>query len=124
VSQAGDRVFLVDERIGFNQEVRIISQSITRNWLGDIIDASITFGDEGLGKRHQSNISTVTKQIGDIFSGKAEMPLSHLDKRVQEISNIINGNTDSIFKYTPNGVIGWNGTDPNYMTKYVGDSIG
>src|SRR5699024_2766833 len=73
VSQAGDRVFLVDERIGFNQEVRIISQSITRNWLGEIIDASITFGDEGLGKRHQSNISTVTKQIGDIFSGKAEM---------------------------------------------------
>src|SRR5699024_4706687 len=62
--------------------------------------------------------------ITDIFEGRKQLPLSHLDKRVQEISNIINGNTDSIFKYTPNGIIGWNGDNPNYMTRYVGDAIG
>lgn len=123
-TQVGDRVFLIDDRIGLNEDVRIISQSITRNWKGNIIDASITFGSEGLGKRHQSSINTAAKNINDIFNGRKEMPLSHLDKRVQEISNIINGNTNSVFKYTPNGVIGWNGDDPNYMTKYVGDAIG
>src|SRR5699024_3649700 len=123
-SQAGDRVFLIDERIGFDEEVRIVSQSITRDWTGKVIDASVTFGNEGLGKRHQSQLNTAVKNITDIFEGKKQLPLSHLDKRVQEISNIINGNTDSIFKYTPNGIIGWNGDNPNYMTRYVGDAIG
>src|SRR5699024_1430230 len=123
-SQAGDRVFLIDERIGFDEEVRIVSQSITRDWTGKVIDASVTFGSEGLGKRHQSQLNTAVKNITDIFEGRKQLPLSHLDKRVQEISNIINGNTDSIFKYTPNGIIGWNGDDPNYMTRYVGDAIG
>ena len=123
-SQAGDRVFLIDERIGFDEEVRIVSQSITRDWTGKVIDASVTFGNEGLGKRHQSQLNTAVKNITDIFEGRKQLPLSHLDKRVQEISNIINGNTDSIFKYTPNGIIGWNGDNPNYMTRYVGDAIG
>src|SRR5699024_9894870 len=123
-SQAGDRVFLIDERIGFDEEVRIVSQSITRDWTGKVIDASVTFGNEGLGKRHQSQLNTAVKNITDIFEGMKQLPLSHLDKRVQEISNIINGNTDSIFKYTPNGIIGWNGDNLNYMTRYVGDAIG
>lgn len=123
-SQAGDRVFLIDPRIGFDEEVRVVSQSITRNWRGKVIDAKINFGNEGLGKRHQSKLNTAVDNITDIFEGRKELPLSHLDKRVQEISNIINGNTDSIFKYTPNGIIGWNGDDPNYMTRYVGDAIG
>lgn len=123
-SQAGDRVFLTDERIGLDEEVRISSQSITRNWQGKVIDASITFGSEGLGKRYQSNLDTAVKNITDVFEGRKEVPLSSLDKRVQEISNIINGNEDSIFEYNPNGIVGWNGDDPNYMTRYVGDAIG
>lgn len=123
-SKVGDRVFLIDERINFNEEVRIVMQSITRNFKGDVIDANVTFGGEGLAHRYQSNINTAVKNITDIFDGKKEMPLSLLDKRVQEISAIINGNVDSVFKYMPNGVVGWNGDDPNYMTKYVGDAIG
>lgn len=123
-SQAGDRVFLTDERIELDEEMRISSQSITRNWKGEVIDASITFGSEGLGKRYQSNLDTAVKNITDVFEGRKEVPLSSLDKRVQEISNIINGNEDSIFEYNPNGIVGWNGDDHNYMTRYVGDAIG
>lgn len=124
VSQAGDFVFVTDDRIGFDEEVRIVSQSITKDYTGKIIDANVTFGSEGLGKRYQSNLNTAVKNITDVFEGRKEVPLSALDKRVQEISKIINGNTDSIFEYNSNGVIGWNGDDPNYMTRYVGDAIG
>src|SRR5699024_8098989 len=53
-SEVGDRVFLIDERIGLNDEVRVISQSKTRNWKGEVIDLSITFGSEGIEKRHRT----------------------------------------------------------------------
>src|SRR5699024_5206491 len=52
-SEVGDRVFLIDERIGLDDEVRVISQSKTRNWKGDVIDLNITFGSEGIEKRHR-----------------------------------------------------------------------
>ncbi len=123
-TQLGDRVFIIDERIGLNDEVRIVNQSVTKNWRDEVIDITLTFGTESLTKRHQSKMKTAVKSISDILSGRKQMPLSALDRRVQEISNIINGNNDSVFKYLPNGVIGWNGDDPNYMTRYVGDAIG
>lgn len=123
-TKPGDGVFVIDERIKFDEEVRIVEQDITYEWTGNIIDANYTFGNEGLGKRHQSQLNTAVKNITDVFEGRKQLPLSALDKRVQEISNIINGNTDSVFEYMPNGIRGWNGDDPNYMTRYVGDAIG
>lgn len=123
-SRVGDRVFLIDGRIGLNEEIRVAHQSITRNWKGDIIDINVNFGSTNLSKRYQSNINTAVKNITDVYAGRKKLELSFLDERVQEISNIINGNTDSVFKYMPNGIVGWNGDDPNYMTRYVGDAIG
>lgn len=123
-SELGDRVFLIDGRIGLNEEIRVVHQSITRNWKGKIIDINITFGEVGIAKRYQSNINTAVKNINDVFEGKKRISMSFLDERIQEISNIINGNVDSVFRYMPNGIVGWNGDNPNYMTRYVGDAIG
>lgn len=123
-SQAGDRVFLIDKRIDLNIEVRVASQSITTDWTGKVISATITFGNKGLGMRYQTNVNNAVSNITDVFEGRKQIPLSSLDKRVQEISKIINGNTDSVFQYNSNGVIGWNGDNSNYMTRYVGDAIG
>src|SRR5690625_3947944 len=122
--ELGDRVFLIDERIGLNEEVRVVDMTVTKNWKGEVIDLQLTFGSEGITKRYQSNLNTAVDRINDIFDGRKKIKMSFLDERVQEISNIINGNVDSVFEYTPNGVIGWNGDDPNYMTRYVGDAIG
>lgn len=122
--ELGDRVFLIDERIGLDDEVRIVDIKITRNWKGEVLDLSLTFGSEGIMKRHQSNLSTAIKNITELLEGRKQLPLSALDKRVQEISAIINGNNTSVFKYMSNGVMGWNGDNPNYMTRYVGDAIG
>ena len=126
VSQAGDRVFLIDPRIKVDQEVRVQSQSITKNWKGEIIDAQINFGSQGLGKRFQSNITSAVNDIGsikDAFGDNMELPMSFIDKRVQRVTEIIDSNQSSVFDYMSNGVIGYNGDDPNYMTKYVGDAL-
>src|SRR5690606_32406341 len=40
--QLGDRVFVIDERINFSEEVRAVHQTVTRDWRGKIIDKSIT----------------------------------------------------------------------------------
>src|SRR5699024_6162147 len=61
--ELGDRVFVIDERIDLQEEVRVIDMSITKNWRGDVIDLSVTFGSEGLSKRHQSNLNTAIKDI-------------------------------------------------------------
>lgn len=123
-SMVGDRVFLIDETIEVNEEIRVVETAITRNRDAEIIDVNLTFGSDSIGKRYQSNLNGAVSNIDDILNGRKEIPLSSLDKRVQEISKIINGNTDSIFEYASNGVTGWNGDDPNYMTRYVGDAIG
>src|SRR5690625_2715539 len=104
--------------------LRVVDMTVTKNWKGEVIDLQLTFGSEGITKRYQSNLNTAVDRINDIFDGRKKIKMSFLDERVQEISNIINGNVDSVFEYTPNGVIGWNGDDPNYMTRYVGDAIG
>lgn len=122
--QLGDRVFLIDERIGLKAEVRAVNMNITRNWKGDVIDLQLTFGTPNLMKRYQSNLNTATKIITDALEGKRKLPVSVLDDVVQEVTAIIKGNDSSVFRYMTNGVIGWNGDDPNYMTRYVGDAIG
>lgn len=122
--ELGDRVFVIDERIDLDEEVRIVSYTITKDWRGNVLDLSVTFGSEGVAKRHQSKLTTAAKDIRDVLEGRKQIPMSALDRRVHEISSIINGNSDSVFEYMPNGVLGWNGDNPNYMTRYVGDGIG
>src|SRR5699024_772630 len=58
------------------------------------------------------------------MGGRKQIPYSVHSDAVKEATETIKGNQDSIFKYMSNGVIGWNGDDPNYMTRYVGDAIG
>src|SRR5699024_7104242 len=122
--QMGDRVFVIDERIGLDEEVRVVAMSITRNWRGDVVDCQLTFGSDGVSKRYQSNLSTAVKDITAVMDGRKKIPFSVLDNAVQEVTNQIKGNEDSVFKYMSNGGIGWNGDVPNYMTRYVGDGIG
>src|SRR5699024_948636 len=88
-SQVGDRVFLIDERINLNDEVRIVSRSVTRDWTGKITAINLTFGSEGLTKRHQSNINTAIKTINDVVEGKVELPFSSLNEAVKNATKAL-----------------------------------
>lgn len=114
-SQVGDRVFLIDERIDSDDEVRVISQSITRDWKGKIIGLNINFGSEGLAKRHQANISTAVKQINELIEGRRELPFSVLDEAVRNATRALqNAQTELIFG--SNGIVAKDKKNPNYLT--------
>ncbi len=86
-SQLGDRVFLIDPRIGFDEEIRVSHKSITKDWTGKIIALNLTFGAPGLVKRHQSNLSAAVKNITSLLEGKVKLPFSVYDARMQEAIN-------------------------------------
>src|SRR5690625_1222445 len=72
--ELGDRVFLIDERIGLDAEVRVVDMSINRNWKGEVIDLSLTFGTHGLVKRHQSNLQSAIQNITGLLEGRVKLP--------------------------------------------------
>ena len=75
----GDRVFLVDERIGLDTEIRVVK--ITRNFssTGQILDLEITFGSSNMADQYGSNLSTAAKDIADLIQGRKSLPFQALD---------------------------------------------
>lgn len=118
-SEVGDRVFLIDERIGLDEEVRVISQTKQRDWTGKVIDLSITFGEEKLSKRHQSQLSSSAKSINDLIEGRMELPYSVLPVAEQNAMRALQkARTELIFGKSENGVqgiIAQEKDDPNRM---------
>lgn len=106
-SEVGDRVYLIDERINLDDEVRVISQSKTRNWKGKVIDLSVTFGSEGLTKRHQSQLNTAASDLNDLMEGNLKLPYSVLPAAEQNALRALNAaRTELIFGNAENGVQG------------------
>src|SRR5699024_5030825 len=122
-SQLGDRVFLIDERIGLDEEIRVIAQSIKRDWKGNILDLNITFGSEGLSKRHQSNISTAVKDISDILEGRKQLPYSVLDDAVKNATKALQ-DAQTELKFSKNGILAIDKNDPNLVTLFNSAGVG
>src|SRR5690625_3527859 len=117
--ELGDRVFLIDERIGLDEEVRVVDISITRNWRGEVIDLNLTFGSEGISKRYQSNLSTAIKNITEVMAGRKKIPMSAYDQAVinatatlkrvtSELTVPSNGGLMAVDKNNPNNVVIFN----------------
>src|SRR5690625_3116764 len=117
--ELGDRVFLIDERIGLDEEVRVVDISITRNWRGEVIDLNLTFGSEGITKRYQSNLSTAIKNITEVMAGRKKIPMSAYDQAVinatatlkrvtSELTVPSNGGLMAVDKNNPNNVVIFN----------------
>jgi len=93
--QMGDRVFVIDERIGLDEEVRVVAMSVTRNWRGDVVDCQLTFGSDGVSKRYQSNLSTAVRDITEVMAGRKKLPYSVLDNAVLQATQALkNAQTD------------------------------
>src|SRR5699024_1199067 len=99
--------------------VRVISQSKTRNWKGEVIDLSITFGSEGIEKRHRTQLSTAVKDIQDLISGRKKLPYSVLPAaEANALKALREAQTELIFGSNEYGVQGINAQekdDPNRL---------
>ncbi|TRL83026.1 hypothetical protein FNL13_00580 [Staphylococcus saprophyticus] len=98
----GDRVFLVDERIGLDTEIRVVK--ITRNFssTGQILDLEITFGSGNMGDQYGSNLSTAAKDIADLIQGRKSLPFQALDIISKSMVTKIQNTTSEII-YDTNG---------------------
>ncbi len=121
--EMGDRVFIIDERIGLDQEIRVNDLSVTKDWMGNVLDSSVTFGNEGLSKRRQASINTATKNINDILSGRKTLPFSALDAAVQNATRALQ-NVQTELDFTGIGIIGRDKDNPNYLTLFSGRGLG
>ena len=122
--QMGDRVFVIDERIGLDEEVRVVAMSITRNWRGDVVDCQLTFGSDGVSKRYQSNLSTAVKDITEVMAGRKKIPFSVLDDAVLQATKLIqNANTELQFP-SSGGILAVDPNNPNYLVAFTSRGIG
>lgn len=98
----GDRVFLVDERIGLDTEIRVVK--ITRNFssTGQILDLEITFGTGNMADQYGSNLSTAAKDIADLIQGRKSLPFQALDIISKSMVTKIQNTTSEII-YDTNG---------------------
>lgn len=121
--EIGDRVFLIDERIGLKAEVRIVGMQIIRNWKGEVKDLKITFGTPGLVRRHQSRIESGVRRIEDIFAGRERLPYNVLPEAIRRASEALLGAMTEL-EITELGIIARDVTNPNNLVIYNSAGLG
>src|SRR5699024_6066507 len=121
--EVGDRVFIIDERIGLDEEIRITDISVTKDWKGNVIDLKLTVGSGNLSKRHQSHLNTAAKELSDVLSGKKTFPYSVLDEAVKNATEVLQ-NVQTELDFTGSGIIGRDKDNPNYLMLLSGRGIG
>src|SRR5699024_3140232 len=114
----GDRVWLHDERINLEQEIRLHKIVTTYDEKDNIIACDVTFGSQSIRDRHKANINSLSKRFADLLTGKLKLPIISLEKIGMDMINAIHAaSTEIIFgdfgmqaisKTNPNHVFGVN----------------
>lgn len=120
----GDRVFLIDPRIGLKEEVRVVNRRITRDWQGNILDINLRFGSQSIVKRHQSNLSDTIQTIRDLMDGKLKIPYSVLDNAVLEATKALQNAQSELIFPDSGGILAVDKNDPNYVTLFNSSGVG
>lgn len=118
VPTKGDRVWLLDERINLEQEIRVYSVKTTYDERDDIIDCEVTFGSQSIRERHKASINSLSKNFADLLTGQLKLPVISLEKIGQDMINAIHAASSEIVfgdfgmqaisKTSPNHVFGVN----------------
>src|SRR5699024_1986199 len=114
----GDRVWLLDERINLEQEIRVYSVKTTYDERDNIIDCEVTFGSQSIRERHKANINSLSKNFQDLLTGKLKLPIISLEQIGMDMINAIHAASSEIVfgdfgmqaisKTKPNHVFGLN----------------
>ncbi|WP_436881718.1 phage tail protein [Mammaliicoccus sciuri] len=98
----GDRVFLVDERIGLNTEIRVVQISRTINANGELRSMEITFGTQPISDTYSANFNNAVSSINDLLNGRKSLPFAALDIVSKSMVSKIQATTSEIV-YDRNG---------------------
>src|SRR5699024_1396955 len=114
----GDRVWLHDERINLEQEIRLHKIVTTYDEKDNIIACDVTFGSQSIRDRHKANINSLSKRFSDLLTGKLKLPVISLEQIGMDMINAIHAASSEIIfgdfgmkaisKTNPNNVFGVN----------------
>ena len=116
VPTKGDRVWLLDERINLEQEIRVYSVKTTYDERDNIIDCEVTFGSQSIRERHKSTINSLSKNFADLLSGKLtdKIPTISLEKIGRDMINAIHEASSEIV-FGDFGMRAISKTNPNHV---------
>ena len=114
VPTKGDRVWLIDERIDLEQEIRVYSVKTTYDERDNIIDCEVTFGSQSIRERHKANINTLSKNFADLLTGQLKLPIISLEKIGMDMINAIHAASSEIV-FGDFGMQAISKTNPNHV---------
>lgn len=114
VPTKGDRVWLLDERINLEQEIRVYSVKTTYDERDNIIACDVTFGSQSIRERHKANINTLSKNFADLLTGQLKLPVISLEKIGMDMINAIHAASSEIV-FGDFGMQAISKTNPNHV---------
>ena len=110
----GDRVWLRDERINLEQEIRLHKIVTTYDEKDNIIACDVTFGSQSIGERHKANINSLSKRFADLLTGKLKLPVISLEQIGMDMINAIHAASSEI-TFGDFGMMAISKTNPNHV---------
>ena len=110
----GDRVWLHDERINLEQEIRLHKIVTTYDEKDNIIACDVTFGSQSIGERHKANINSLSKRFADLLTGKLKLPIVSLEQIGMDMINAIHAASSEIV-FGDFGMMAISKTNPNHV---------
>ena len=110
----GDRVWLHDERINLEQEIRLHKIVTTYDEKDNIIACDVTFGSQSIGERHKANINSLSKRFADLLTGKLKLPIISLEQIGMDMINAIHAASSEIV-FGDFGMQAISKTNPNHV---------
>ena len=114
VPTKGDRVWLLDERIDLEQEIRVYSVKTTYDERDNIIDCEVTFGSQSIRERHKASINSLSKNFADLLTGKLKLPIISLEQIGRDMINAIHAASSEII-FGDFGMQAISKTNPNHV---------
>lgn len=108
----GDRVFLVDERIKEDVEVRVVKKEVKYSAKKEISDLKITFGTTSMTDAYKTSLQTTVKEFSEIMAGRKAIPFAALDIVSRSMVSKIQ-NTSSELLFDDMGIHAIDKTNPN-----------
>ena len=112
VPTIGDRVFLIDERIGLEQEIRIHTLKRTYDVHDKLIDCEVTFGSQNIRDRYKSNLNSAAKDFTALMKGEIKLPTWSLDEIARGMITKIHASENEL-KYGSFGIQAIDKNNPN-----------
>lgn len=110
----GDRVWLHDERINLEQEIRLHKIVTTYDEKDNIIACDVTFGSQSIGERHKAKINSLSKNFRDLLTGKLKLPIISLEQIGMDMINAIHAASSEI-TFGDFGMMAISKTNPNHV---------